>query len=471
MAMNYVPRDYQEIGIDFALQNNRYQIYAGMGMGKTSIMLTAFNAYEFLGGSPALVIAPKRVCIDTWPKEVAKWKHTEHFTIANMAKAKNAKKRAEEFFKPADIYIINFENLMWLWKILVKTKQLNSKFKTIIVDESTKLKGFRIRKGSRCAFALAHFVFYAKFYVNLTGTPCTKGLLDLWGQVFFVDRGKALEKSYSQFKTKYFYTEGYSKYAKPVLRSKSAFNEISSKIKPFTLSLRPEDYFDLEKPLEYNIIVNLPEEVKAHYSLMEKKLVAEFKQGTIEATTAATKTIKTLQMCSGGIYYKTNKNEKKQYEIIHEEKLNALEEIIEESGGENVIVAYHWNFDEKMIKNRFKHAVNVREENAVNRFNNNEIELLLLHPDSAGHGIDLQYGGRTIVFYSNFWKVENYLQAVERIGPVRQLQAGFKRIVKIYNIICDQTIDCAVVRNRKEMKEIQEAVIEYINERDCTYAL
>lgn len=447
--MIFNPKIYQEAMFDHIAINPRCAIWAGMGMGKTSGSLNLLNILSFINKDPILILAPLRVAKDVWKDEINKWDDFKNLNIVPVIGSDSQRKKALK--QHADIFAINYENIEWL------IKNSGFPFRTVIADESTRLKSFRLRKGGKRAGALSKVAFTkVNRFIELTGTPSPNGLKDLWGQFWFLDKGERLGRTYTAFKDRWFKLKHPNSFE--YIPMVHAQKEVEYLIKDITLSLQPEDYFDIKKPIINNIGVNLPKRAMAQYKEFEKEMFLKIEKEEIEVFNAAAKTIKCLQLASGAVYYE---EDSKEFKVIHDEKLDALESIREEAGGMPLLVSYHFKSDLKRLKKRFPKGVEFTADSQIEKaWNKGQISMLFAHPGSAGHGLNLQYGSNIIVFFSHWWDLEQYQQIIERIGPVRQLQAGFNRPVYIYNIYAKGTIDETVIQNRECKKTVQEALLE-----------
>jgi SNF2 family DNA or RNA helicase len=444
-------RHCQEMMRDWILDHNRCNIWASPGTGKTGATLTAFDILKVLGSKffPVLVIAPKKVAQHVWPREQAKWQQFSDLRVVTLAGHETAAQRLEHLRRRADIYVVNYDLIQWLVTYLDE-KKIEWPFKAVIADESTKLKNFRLRNGGKRATALARIQKHVGRWVNLTGTPSPNGLLDLWGQCWFLDRGERLGRTYGEFKKRYFDEDPYSQAITP---RPGASEQIAAKIADITLSIEAKDYFDLPPLIVNHIAVDMSDEAMAMYRQMERDMFLQFGNKIAEAPNAAVMTMKCLQMASGAVYTEEGK-----YEEFDDSKLDALESIVAEAGAA-VLVAYQWKFDVARIKRRFPGAVDIRTPDQIDAWNDGRIQLGLIHPASAGHGIDLAKGGNILVFYSLFWSLENYLQVIERLGPTRQAQHGLDRPVFLHHLVAQNTMDEDVVARLTSKRTVQDMLI------------
>jgi SNF2 family DNA or RNA helicase len=453
----FTPRPYQELIINRIYETLRPAIWAGMGMGKTVSTLTALDGLCLLSSRPKLVLAPLRVAASTWPDEARKW---NHITAEVVPIVGDARQRRAALLQGADIYTTNYENLPWL------IDELGDKwpFDTVVADESTKLKSYRSRQGGKRARSLAQVAFISERFIELTGTPSPNGIIDLWGQLFFLDKGQRLGRSYTAFVNRWFrpVRVGNSPFAVRYELLPGAQDEIQERLQDICLTLEAKDYFDIREPIVTDIRVTLPEQARKMYYDLEREMFLQIENCTIEADNAAAKTVKCLQLANGAIY----KDDSKSWAEIHDLKLQALESIINEAAGTPVLVAYHFKSDLARIQKAFKQSrILDQDPQTIRDWNAGKIPILLAHPASAGHGLNLQDGGNILVFFSHWWDLEQYQQIVERIGPTRQLQAGHDRPVFIYHIIAANTIDELVVERRNSKRSIQDMLLQAMKQK------
>lgn len=454
-AREFTPRPYQQIIIDHILANDRCAVWAGMGMGKTVSALTVIDAVRLVDTDPILVLAPTRVANTTWPEEAAKWAHTAHLTVVPVTGAMQGRVAAVR--QRADVHAINYENLPWL----VEYWGGRWPYRTIIADESTKLKSFRLRQGGKRAQALAQVAHTkVKRFVELTGTPSPNGLQDLWGQAWFIDRGARLGRTYEGFKQRWFrpHPSGFGLDALP-----HAQKEIQELLSDICITVEAKDWFDLREPIVNNIYVDMPARARKTYEDMEKQMFTELDSGhEIEAFNAASRTLKCLQIANGAAYTEGNS----EWQDVHDQKLQALESVVEEANGMPVLVAYHFKSDLARLKKHFPKGRELdKNPKTLTDWNKGKIPLMFAHPQSAGHGLNLQDGGNILVFFAHWWNLEERLQVIERIGPTRQLQAGHDRPVWIHNIIARKTVDELVIERVNTKREVQDILMGAMRRR------
>lgn len=461
---NFTPRLFQVITIAELLEHLRYNVWMPPGMGKTSATLMALDMASLTDSDvfPALVLASYRIAQEVWPGEVEKWRQLSHLRVSPVLG--NEQRRIRALGIDADIYSINYENLPWLVEYYGGTWP----FKTVIADESTRLKGYRSRQGSARARAIATHAFgKVKRFINLTGTPSPNGLKDLWGQNWFIDKGERLGRTHTAFSQRWFQKswDGYG--IEPLAH---ADKEIKSKLKDVTISLDPKDYFDLREPIERTIEFELPLHIRKMYNEMEKEFFVKIDGHEIEAFNAAGKTNKLLQLCNGALYIEPdseNSNQKvKDWKVVHDLKIEALDSLAEELSGASLLVPYYFKSDvARLIKAFPKAKVLDKDSKTLRDWNKGRIPMLFAHPASAGHGLSLQDGGHHLAFFGHTWDLELYMQIIERIGPVRQLQSGYNRNVFIYHIIAKNTIEEDVLERLTQKYSVQEALLKAMKRR------
>jgi SNF2 family DNA or RNA helicase len=446
----FVPRPWQPPIIDHIAEHKRCAIYGRMGCGKTGAVLHALSAVEALDEAPVLILGPKRVAGKTWPDEVHKWEGTSHIDISPIVGTESQRLKALK--QDRAFYSTNYEQIPWL----VKHFGADWPFKTVIADESTRIKGYRLRGGGRRSFELGRVAHrYTDRWINLTGTPSPKGVKDLWGQMWFIDGGQRLGSSYTAFTERWF-RPNHSGYG--ITPFDFAQEQIQALISDVCLTIDPADYLPIDKVIEHDIVVDMPAKAREKYTEMEKQMYTEIHKAyvthEIEAVNTGVKVGKCLQMAGGAVY--TDPITKEWVEI-HKSKLEALESIVEEHNGAPIIVSYQFVHERERILKHFKDARhfddNPETEDAWNR---GEIPMLVTHPESAGHGSNLQEGGNVLVDYSSGWSA---------IGPMRQFQSGLDRPVFRYRLIMERSIDLLVKARRERDISVQEILLEALKRR------
>jgi SNF2 family DNA or RNA helicase len=464
MATEYAPRPYAQLAWNHIASVPRANLWAGMGLGKTSIVLTWLDRYHNLLGEdrPTLVLAPLRVARSTWPDEQKKWSHLSGLEVVSATGT--AAERARALKRDAQVVCTNYDNLVWLREHYAGKAW---PFGTVVCDESTRLKSFRMGgpngKRARALGAIAHTD--VERWINLTGTPAPNGLRDLWGQCWFLDAGQRLGRTFGAFEERYFswtrvkdatsHKVGLKQTVMPY-----AAELIHEKLADISLTIDAKDYFDIADPIVNVIEVDLPPSARAIYTELERELFAQLPDDEeIEVFNAAALTIKCLQLCNGAVYLEDGKT----WKDVHDAKIDALESVIEEAGGEPVLVAYHFKSDRARLLRAFPQARTLdADPDTLRSWNAGGIPILLAHPASAGHGLNLQDGGRTIVFFGQWYDLEQHDQIIERLGPVRQLQAGHERAVFVHYIVARKTVDVTVMAARAGKTTVQQALLDYM---------
>jgi SNF2 family DNA or RNA helicase len=455
MAIDFVPRPWQVPMINHLLEHERCALFCAMGAGKSASVLTALDTLQLAGEDhPVLVLAPLRVARTTWPEEVRKWSHLRGMSV--MPIVGNEAERRAALRYDAQVYTCNYEQLEWLVNYFGERWP----FRTVIADEMSKLKSFRLRQGGRRAAALAKVAHHkVRRFIGLTGTPASNGLQDLWGSVWFIDQGKRLGRTFDSFKQRWFQRsyDGFGSIALP-----HAQEQIQAALKDVCLTVDLKDYVDIADPVVSNVYVDLPPKARGLYKDMEKQMFMELSGHEVEAFNAAARTIKCLQLASGACIV----DDKGNWERIHDAKIEALEDIVEEANGAPVLVAYKFKADLARIMSAFPKARQLDSDpTTIKDWNAGRIPLLLAHPASAGHGLNLQDGGNVLVFFGVDWNLEEHMQIIERIGPTRQMQAGHNRVVFIYRIIARDTVDELVLERLDGKREIQDILLSAMKRR------
>lgn len=476
--MKFEPKEPQRIIIEAIQQNDRCNVFASPGVGKTGAVLTALNNlmltdYVF----PALVVGPLRVANSVWSSEIRKWDHVRHLEYARIL-GPRYQREAVLNGMPKHIYTIHYGLLKWLKQWFLDNEQ-PWPFKTVICDESSRIKGHRcsFRKhpktgrtalhshGAVNAASLMRFAPKTTRWINLTGTPASNGLGGLWGQNWPIDYGNALGSSYKAFTDRWFYQRrGASAEQAMFEPMPHAFDEITRRLKPHTVSINAYDYFDCEKPNEIDVEITLPEEaIKQYRKFHRESLLKLSDEVTVNAVNAGVATNKCLQFASGHLF-----DNKGNAHHIHDAKIEYLESLVEELDGAPLLVAYQYKPDRDRILGKFPKAELLprgnKQKAVENRWNRGEIPILVVHPASCGHGLSLQDGGHHVCIYTPSWDLELYQQIIERIGPIRQMQSGYDRIVHVYRLIAKHTWDKQVVDRISGKYDLEQAVMEELKD-------
>ena len=444
--MKYEAREYQKFATDFILSHPIAGIFLDMGLGKSVVTLTAidelmFDRFEI---HKVLVIAPLRVARDTWPDELQKWDHLSR--IRWSVAIGTEKQRLEALTRNADLYLINRENVSWL----VNDSGLPFDYDMVVVDE---LSSFKSPKAARFR-ALRKARPSVRRIIGLTGTPSSNGLMDLWAEIGVLDMGERLGRYSGRYRETYFVPD--KRNAQIVFSYKpreGAEEMIYGKISDITISMRCEDYIQMPERIDNMVYVRLSDEEMALYRKLRQELILELPDGEIDAKDAKTVTGKLLQIANGAVY-----NEAGGYSHVHDRKLDALEDLIEAANGKPVMVAYCYRHDLERILKRFPQARLIRESNDIRDWNAGQIPVAVIHPESAGYGLNLQHGGSTLVWFGLPWKLEAYQQTNFRLYRSGQRD----RSVVIHHILAKGTLDEKVMRTLHEKNATQSALLDAV---------
>lgn len=441
--MKYNPHDYQKYAIQFIKEHPIAAILLDMGMGKSSITLTAIMdmMYDSFEVSKVLIIAPLRVAKNTWSEEIKKWDHLQGLTYSIVVGTAAERKKA--LGKKADIYIINRENVQWL----VESSGYTFDFDMVVIDELSSFKNWQAKR-FRSFMKVRPRV---KRIVGLTGTPSGNGLMDLFGEYKILDGGERLGRFISQYRIDYFVPDQmngpivYSYKLRP-----GADKRIYNKIDDITISMKNTDYLQMPELITSEYKVYLGEKERADYEKLKSELVLTVPGDEITAANAASLSGKLTQMANGAVY-----SDNGEVTEIHDKKLEALEDIIEAANGKNLLIAYWYKHDLLRIMKRLEklgvHYRKLDSDSSIREWNSGTLQVGLIHPASAGHGLNLQKGGSTIVFFGMIWSLELYQQTVARLW--RQGQTSGTVVVQ--HIVTAETIDEQILKalNAKDMNQ------------------
>lgn len=446
--MKYTPHEYQQFCIDFLLSHPAAGLFLKPGMGKTSIALTAADRllYDRFEVSKVLVIAPLRVAEDTWSRESEKWDHLRHLRISKVLGT--ARQRLAALARSADVYCINRENVEWL----VKYYGMNWPFDLVIVDE---LSNFR-NPSARRFKALRKVRPLVKHLWGLTGTPRPRSLLDLWAQVYLLDRGERLGKTYTEYRNRYFTPGRQNGYVIYEWRPRpGAEEQVYSLISDICISLETQGNVQMPELLETVRLVPLSPAARALYESMERDAILELGEEVIDAGSAAAVNGKLLQIAGGAVY-----DEDHAVHELHADKLDALEDILEEANGEPVLVAYRYQHERDRIMARFPQAVQLKGSDTIAAWNRGEIPLLLGHPAGVGHGLNLQDGGHIVVWYGPTYDLELDEQFNDRL-----YRQGQRFTTSIIYLVAEGTVEQDAMAALREKADGQNAMMAAIRAR------
>ncbi|RGI76673.1 ATP-dependent helicase [Ruminococcus bromii] len=442
--MKYKPHSYQEYAIRYIETHPISALLIDMGLGKTSITLTAirnllFDSFEVC---KVLVIAPLRVAKNTWTDEIKKWEHLSTLTYSLIVGNEN--ERLSALNEKADIYIINRENVDWL----VNKSRYKFDFDMVVIDELSSFKNHQSKR-FKSFMKVRPLV---KRIVGLTGTPSSNGLMDLFAEFKILDMGKRLGYFIGQYRNTYFKPD---KMNGPIVYSykslPNAENAIYEKISDITVSMKANEYLKMPEILTSNYVVELSNSEKNQYDEMKKSLVLEITDGEITASNAASLSNKLCQLSNGAIY-----DDEQNIVEIHDRKLEALEDIIESMNGKPLLIAYWYRHDLERIKSRFS-VREIKTSEDISDWNDGKIPVALIHPASAGHGLNLQNGGSTLVWFGLTWSLELYQQTNARL-----YRQGQKNTVVIQHIITKGTIDEQILKALQKKNKTQADLIDAV---------
>lgn len=441
--MIFRPYAYQRQAIEWILDRPAAGLFLGMGMGKTVCTLTAIDElmYNRLEVQRVLVIAPLRVARDTWAAEVSKWDHLKHLRVARVLGP--LKERRAALAQDADIYVVNRDNVPWLCE-----STLEWPFDMVVIDELSSFKSHQAKRFK----ALRRRLGSIRRIVGLTGTPAPNSLVDLWPQIYLLDRGTRLGRTVGAYRSTYFRPDRMSGHIVYSYRLQPGAEEaIHEKLADLCMSLKKDDYLDLPGQIYEDVVLAPPPEVMRRYRQFERDRVMEAMDdnGEIVALNAASLTGKLLQFANGAVY-DVNGN----VHHIHDVKLDALEELIEAANGEPVLVFYAFKHDRDRIKARIS-CQELGDSLAIESWNAGKIPVAIAHPASVGHGLNLQYGGHIIIWFGLTWSLELYQQANERLN-----RPGQTSVCRIYHLILKRTHDERVLDALKRKDTSQRALID-----------
>lgn len=448
--MKYVPHDYQQYAIRYIEDHEIAAVLLDMGLGKTSITLTAIEDLMFrkFEVSKVLIVAPLRVARSTWAAEIEKWDHLNgiRYSIA----IGKAEQRRAALRKDADIYLINRENVPWL----VEESGIPFDFDMLVIDELSSFKNCQAKRFK----ALMKVRPKVRRVVGLTGTPSSNGLMDLFAEYRALDMGERLGRFITRFRLQYFTpdkTNGqvvYSYKLRP-----GADKQIYDKISDITISMKGIDHLKMPELISAEYPVYLDEKEREKYERMKKDLILEIPDGEITASNVATLSGKLTQMANGAIYTDDGK-----VEHVHDRKLDALEDIVEAANGKPVLVAYWFKHDLSRISERLTKLgvrfMQLDTDESIREWNRGELTVGLIHPASAGHGLNLQSGGSTLVWFGMIWSLELYQQTVARLW--RQGQTSGTVVVQ--HIVAEGTIDMRIRKALEAKDNTQAALIDAV---------
>lgn len=445
----FVPYPHQVAGIEWITERPSCGLFWGMGSGKTVTTLTAIDRilYDLMEDGPALVIAPKRVAEDTWAKEAAKWEHLRHLRVVKIMGDRDQRLAAVRsvYEGPfADVYVINRENVVWLIDVLGGRWP----FPIVVLDELSSFKSAQAKRWK----ALRRVRGRIRRIIGLTGTPRPNGLEDLWPEIYLLDQGERLGRTLGSFRARYLTPEKMNGHIVYSYKAKDgAEEEIYSRLGDLCMSIKKEDVLSLPGQIYEDVELTPSQDILQKYKQFEREKVLESLDdcGDIIAGTEAALTNKLLQFANGAIYDMDGAAH-----VIHGIKLDALEELIEEAGGDPVLVLYAYKHDAERIRARIP-CRSLDTSDDIDDWNAGRIPVALAHPASIGHGLNLQEGGHITIWFGLTWSLELYQQANERLN-----RPGQKNVCRVYHLILKDTHDERVLKALKNKDKGQAAALE-----------
>jgi SNF2 family DNA or RNA helicase len=471
----FTPRPYQVTATKWVVDHPKCALFIEPGLGKTATTLFGIKRLLAKGEvKKVLVLAPLRVAKNGWPGEVQKWTQLSDLRVARIIGT--AAERKAALRDPAPIHTMNYENIPWL------LEQFSGRawpYDMVVCDESTKLKNGSSKRFKGVAKhkaevdgkivnvpakpGLRHVAAKVPRWVNLTGTPAPNGLIDLHAQAYLLDGGARLGKTITAFRDRWY---GYTttEYGREYYPMPYADREITAKLNDICLTMKAADYLDLGETIVNDIAVEIPAPALAQYKQLERAFFLEIEGNEIHAPSAGVLSQKLQQAAAGALYT----DETGAWVPLHEAKLDALEDLLEEMAGQPLIVCYNFKSDLERLQGRFPQARLLdKKQSTIDEWARGRIPMLLLHPGSAGHGVDgLQVGGNNLCFFSLDWNLENYGQVIERIGQARQQSAGFTRPTIIHRLLAEMTIDSVIAKRLASKASVQDAILEYMKDKN-----
>ena len=455
--MEYDPHDYQKYAISYIEEHPIAAVLLDMGLGKTSITLTALNdlLFDSFDVHKILVVAPLRVARNTWSAEIGKWNHL--VDLKYSVAVGTEKERIAALSRQADIYIINRENIPWL----IEKSGMDFDYDMIVIDELSSFKNWHAKRFK----ALMRVRPGVKRIVGLTGTPSSNGLMDLFAEFKLLDMGKRLGRFISKYRDNYFRPDQmngpivYSYKLRP-----GAEEAIYEKISDITISMKATDHLKMPELINSSYYVVLDEKEQLIYNSLKEEMVLQLPGGDVTAQNAASLSGKLLQLANGAIYKDSG-----EVQPVHNKKLDALEDIIEAMNGKPLLVAYWFKHDLQRIEQRLTEQKipfeRLDSDSSINRWNKGQISVALIHPASAGHGLNLQSGGNTLVWFGMIWSLELYQQTVARLWRQGQ-QSG---TVVVQHILTAGTIDERIMKVLLQKGNTQARLIDAVKAEVSAY--
>ena len=454
--MLWNPHQYQQNAVKFLVENGSGQLWLDPGLGKTSITLEAIKILKAANAiNKVLILAPLRPCYAVWPDEIQKWDNFNGMSISVLHGSTKDKKLHDNSL----IHVINFEGLQWLSTTL-RRLGIKMPYDMLVVDEISYLKNTRTQRFKALSPMLDQF----KRRFGLTGSPAPNSLMDIFGPQLVIDRGATFGKYITHFRTNYFYPTGYGGYTWQI--QAGAEEKIHEALANKVLRMSAQDYLDLPELIYNRVYVHLPEKAMKLYKDLEDKLLIDIENGQVTAMNAAVAVGKCQQIANGAIYLD---GEERETQEVHDEKLTAVADIVEELSGQPCIIGYHFKHDLERLQKLFPDAPVIgsgvsgdKMTGIINRWNMGQTPVLLAHPQSAGHGLNLQGAGHAVIWFSNTWSLEIFEQFIRRLW-----RQGQRNNIVVHQIIAKKTIDEAIVAainsKDKTQQSLMLAIKEYAN--------
>lgn len=452
MQMRFQPHNYQKYCINRMVADPVLGLFLDMGLGKTVITLTAINDLRFnrFAVRRVLVIAPKKVAEDTWTREAGKWDHLSLLRVIPVLG--NIKQRIRALNMPGDVWVLSRDNVSWL----VDYYKNDWPFDMVVIDELSSFKSNKAKRFRKLKSVRNHI----ERIVGLTGTPAPNGLEDLWAQIYLLDQGQRLGRTLTEYRDNYFNPGARNGSVVWEYLPKSwAENEIHTRIQDICISMKAEDYLELPDRIDNVRHIHLPEKAMRQYEEMERTMLLNIDEETIDAASAAALSNKLLQLCNGAVY-----DAEGAYHDVHDEKLEALKEIIDTAQGKSVLVFYNFKHDKDRIRRTLaKTKLRVGElknPDSITAWNEGKMDVLLAHPASAAYGLNLQAGGHIIVWFGLNWSLELYQQANARL-----YRQGQKENVIIHHLVTQGGYDENVMDALEKKETTQDSFLEALKAR------
>lgn len=446
--------EYQNFCVEFVKEHPAAMLILSMGLGKSVISLTAildmmFDSFEV---SKTLVIAPLRVARNVWPEERDTWEHANFLRMSVMVGT--AKQREAAMRTPADVYVINRENIKWLVDYLEKHK-IPWPFDMVVIDELSSFKNHQSQRWK----ALRKVRPNIKRIIGLTGTPASNGLMDLWAETYLIDGGQRLGRFIGRYREAYFKPSGMNPYTGVVYNYvplPGAEDAIYSRISDISVSMKALDYLDMPECVMVNHYADMSRDEREAYDRMREQLIVQLPGGTVDAANAAVLSGKLLQMANGAVY-----NDQHEMAVLHDKKLQVLEDLIEQANGQNVLIAYWYQHDHQRIMEHLSglgyKPRDLKTDTDIADWNAGRIQVGLISPASAGHGLNIQKGGHILIWFSLIWSLEMYQQTNARLW-----RQGQKDVVTVHHILTRDTVDGDVLKALKHKDTTQQNLISAV---------